>query len=27
MINVLGQGINVPKASPTNWILEVGIGT
>ena len=24
MINALGQAINVPKASPTNWISEVG---
>jgi len=27
MINALGQAINVPKASPTNWIYEVGTST
>ena len=27
MINALGQAINVPKASPTNWISEVSTGT
>jgi len=27
MVNALGQAINVRKASPTNWISEVGTGT